>query len=51
MKTFFAGHPKNDMMKYLHKESPEKYLASLGKFGQKSFAPPKICLHLVQGMR
>ena len=46
MKTLFEIIPKDGVhdlcgRKYSHKELLENFL---GKFGQKSFAPPKICL-------
>ena len=52
MKTPFWRSSQNDLCrrKYSHRVAL-KLWASLGKFGQKSFAPPKICLllHLCYG--
>ena len=51
MKLFFAGCTKKGLhdlcgRKYVGKSRPKTFRASLGKFEQKSFAPPKICLLL-----
>jgi len=52
MKTFFLEvTPKKGLhdlcgRKFVGKSRPATFWASLGKFGQKSFAPPKICLLL-----
>jgi len=51
MKTFFGGHTKKVLMIFvgenLHAKVAQKTFAgSLEKFGQKSFATPKICLLL-----
>jgi len=48
-RPFFGGHTKNDLCgrKVLGKSRTKNFLASLGKFEQKSFfAPPKIRLLL-----
>jgi len=47
MKTFFGGHPKTLSWEIIPTQSgPKIFLASLGKYRQKSFAPPKNCLLL-----
>jgi len=48
---FFGGHIKKVFMffvwrKFLGKSRTKTFRANLGKFGQKSFAPPKIWLLL-----
>jgi len=50
MKTLFGGHTKKVVMIFVKKVCRKKLhktlRGSLGKFGQKSFATPKMCLLL-----
>jgi len=51
MKTFFGVHTKKGLhdlcgRKFVGKVGTKTFRASLGNFGQKSLASPKICLLL-----
>jgi len=50
-KTYFVVHTKNKSSsslweKIVGKRNTKAFRESLGKFGKKSLAPPKICLRL-----